>query len=128
MVSLLEGELQRRIAKAFKGRLTLGTLRRTDSSGVDSFGDAIASTSTDIGFEGIREDFSLFYKANSGVPETDVKILILLGSMTTLITPKEDDLIFMKTPWNKWYKCRRVLTIDPAAASCTLQAYEVPAP
>lgn len=128
MASLLERQLKQQIAKAFKGKLTKGTLRRTESAGLDSWGDPLANTTTDSAFEGIREDFSALYKAQAGIPDTDVGILILLGSMRPEITPKQDDLVFLKTPWNKWYKCRRVISIDPAGASCRLQAYEIPAP
>jgi hypothetical protein len=125
MTSPLDGPLKRAIAKGFQGKLTLGVLRRETSSGLDSKGDPTTPTKQDISFNGIREDFSLFTKANAGIPETDVKILILLGSMSANLTPKKDDLIYLKSPWNQWYKCRRLLTIDPAGASCSLQAYAV---
>ena len=126
MVSPLEGALKRAIAKGFTGKLTLGVLRRSETSGVDSWGDPLPPTTTDITFNGIREDFSAFTKAQAGIPETDVKILILLGSMKpSELTPKKDDLVYMKKPWNQWYMCRRVLSIDPAGASCNLQAYAV---
>jgi hypothetical protein len=125
MASPLEGSLKRAIAKGFAGKLTLGVLRRSTSSGVDDKGDALPPTTTDTRFNGIRSDFSAFSKAQAGIPETDVKILVLLGSMKPEITPKKDDLIYMRRPWNQWYMCRRVLTIDPAGASCELQAYAV---
>lgn len=126
MASPLEGALKRQIAKGFAGKLTLGVLRRSTSSGLDSWGDPLPPTITDISFNGIRQDFSLYTKANAGIPETDVNILILLGSMKPVeLTPKKDDLVYMRKPWNQWYQCRRVLSIDPAGASCNLQAFAV---
>jgi hypothetical protein len=128
MASLLEGALKQSIASAFKGKLTLGTLRRVSSTTVDSKGNPVPGTASTFTFEGIREDFSLFSKANSGIPETDVKILVLLGSLNPVTTIKKDDVLYLSTPWLKWYKVRRILAVDPAGASCSVQAYEIPDP
>jgi hypothetical protein len=128
MVSLLEGQLKERIAKGFQGKLTLGTLRRVTTTGLDNKGDETSPVTTDVGFEGIRQSFSALYKAQAGIPETDVKILILLGSITTGVTPRESDMIYLKAPWNRWHKVRRILETDPARASCLVQAYEIPTP
>jgi hypothetical protein len=128
MTSPLEGQLKKAIAAGFKGRLTKGTLRRATIGGLDSWGDPLPASSVDVAFEGIRESFSAPFMARAGIPDTDVSILILLGSMSPGLMPKQDDVVYMKAPWNKWYKCRKVLEIDPAGASCRLQAYEIPAP
>lgn len=126
MVSLLEGKLKTKIAAAFNGKLTRGTIRRETPTGVNSGGSPNNPTVTTAGFNGIRESFSAFYKAQANIPETDVSILILLGSTT--IEPKQDDLVYLDKPWYKWHKVRRVLTVDPAQASMKVQAYEVAAP
>jgi len=131
MVSLLESQFKARIAKAFKGKLLRGTFRRSVESTQDSFGDLATPTVTSFSFEGIRESFSARYKAQSGIPESDVSILILVGSVkppTVFTEADQDQMVFMSTPWNEWYKIRRVLEIDPAGASVRLQCYEVPAP
>lgn len=128
MTSLLEGAIKAKIAAGFKGKLTLGTLRREAFSTVDSSGDLTTSTVTTYAFEGIREAFSARYKAQAQIPDTDVSILILLGSVVPATTPKQDDKIYLETPWNAWYQVRKVLEIDPAGASCKLQAYEIPTP
>lgn len=129
MVSLLEKQIRTQIAKGFKGKLTLGTLRRATAATLDSYGDPSAPSTVDYSFEGVRSTFTARYKAQSGIPDTDISILILLGSLSDqTITPKQDDKIYMKAPWNTWYQVRKVLEIDPAGASATLQAYEIPTP
>lgn len=125
---MLEGALKAQIAKSFKGKLTLGTIRREVTTAVDSKGDVTPVTPTTFVFEGIRDSFSLFTKANSGIPETDVAILVLLGSVKPVTLPVKDDKIYLKAPWNNWYQVRRVLEIDPAGASCKLQCYSIPVP
>jgi hypothetical protein len=130
MTSLLEGALKAKIATAFKGKLTTGTLRRVTAGGLNSLGDPITPTTTNYPFvSGIRESFSVAFAARAGIPVTDVRILILLGSIVPpTIVPVADDLVFLSTPWNKWHKVRAVISIDPAAASAVLQAYEIPTP
>ena len=128
MVSLLDSALKQKVAAAFKGKLTRGILRKTAGVTRDSNGDRSTGTVTTYTFEGIREDFSLFHKANSGIPETDVRILLILGSLNPATTVQKDNQIYLNTPWNAWYQVRRVLTIDPAGASCSVQAYEIPDP
>jgi len=128
MTSLLVSGIKTKVAAAFKGKLTLGTIRRETTVGLNALGDPTTPTVTTFSFEGIREDFSKWYKAQSGIPETDVGILVLLGSVVPATTPKQDDLIFLSAPWSLWYKVRNVLSIDPAGATARLQAYEVPAP
>lgn len=128
MTSLLEGALKTKIAAAFKGKLTVGTIRRETTAAVNSLGDTITPTVATYSFNGIRETFSARYRVQALIPETDVAILVLLGSVVPATTPKQEDLIYLSTPWNKWHKVRNILEIDPAGASCKLQVYEVPAP
>ncbi len=131
MVSLLEGKLKAKIAQGFKGKLTKGVLRRSVATGLDSRGNPTAPTITSFNFEGIRESWSALYKANAGIPDTDVSILILQGSFkpVTVITKADEDAeIFLDKPWNAWFQVRKVLEVDPAGASARLQCYEIPAP
>jgi hypothetical protein len=116
-----------RVAAGFKGKLTKGTLHRPGSTTVDDFGDDVPGTPETYAIgECIREDFSAFYRVQAGIPDTDVSILILLGTVATV--PRKDDFVYLKTPWNRWHKIRRILTIDPAGASGKYQAFEVDAP
>lgn len=126
---MLEGALKAQIAKSFKGRLTLGTIRREVVTEIDDdTGDDVAPTVTTFSFEGIRESFSARYKAQSGIKAEDVKILVLLGSCVPATTPVQGDKIYLEAPWNKWHHVREVMEIDPAGATASLMAYEVPAP
>lgn len=124
MASQLDGALAKAIYSGFKGKLKTGTLRRqSGSSGVDEFGDLIIGSSTDYSFEGIRENYSAAYLAQSGIPQGDVKIMILLQSIT--VEPEQDDFIFIE---GDWHQVRRVEMIDPARAAITLQSTVVKEP
>lgn len=128
MVSLLESRLKKSLASAFKGRLTRGTLRRVASTTVDAAGDLVPGAASSFTFEGIRESFDARYRAQAGIPENDVQILILLGSIKPATTPRQEDQIFLSTPWSKWHKIRQVLSVDPAGASGSYQCYEIEDP
>jgi hypothetical protein len=132
MPSILEGSLRSQIAKAFKGRLIKGTLRRTSSTGLDSAGDPDGSpTVLDYAFEGIREAFSLHLKATTGIPADDVSILVLQGTLTPATSISRSDeggAIYLGAPWNKWHRIRTLLEIDPAGATARLQCFEIPTP
>ncbi len=132
MTSLLEGRLKAKLAKAFHGKLTVGVLRRSVAGAVDDRGNATTPTITTYTFNGIRETWSARYHAQSGIPTTDVSVLILQGSLKPVtVLSKEtdmDQLVYLSKPWFKWYKIRDVLEVDPAEASARLQCYEVPAP
>ena len=124
MASVLDGALAKAIYKGFKGKLKTGTLRRqSGSSGVDEFGDLIVGTETDYAFEGIRENYSAAYIAAAGIPLGDVRIMILLQSIT--VEPKQDDFILIE---GDWHQVRRVEGIDPAGAAINLQATVVKEP
>jgi hypothetical protein len=128
MTSPLEGALKAKIAAAFKGKLTLGSIRRDGTTSVDGVGDEVPGTPSTYTFEGIRESFSTYTKAAAGIPDTDVSILVLLGSVKPVTIARQGDQIYLQAPWNKWHQVRRVLEIDPAEASQRLQAYEIPDP
>lgn len=132
MVSQLEAELKRKVARAFRGKLTKGKLRRVTSTAVDNKGNPVVSAVSYFSFQsGIRETYSAFYKANSGIPDTDVSILVLNGSFTpkTVVTKADEgNLIYLGKPWNAWYQIRRYIDGDPADASVKMQCYEVDAP
>jgi len=99
MVSLLERRLKRIVAKAFKGKLTKGTLRRPGATAVDDNGDEIPGQAATYAIgECIRESFSAYYRAQAGIP------------------------------WNKWHQVRKILEVDPAGASAKYQVYEIPDP
>lgn len=123
MGTLLESAIKAQVAGAFKGLLLTGTLRRESSSSVDSYGDPASPTAATYTFDGIRDNFSKAYAVAAGIPETDVRILVIAGSLS--VTPKEEDQINIA---GAWYEVRKVLEIDPAGATYTLQAFEIEAP
>ena len=126
MVSFLEGSLAKAIARGFKGKLKVGTIRENQPSGLDDFGDEVPpDTIVEHTFTGIRENFDASWMARALIPETDVSILILLQSVNPLYQPKQDDLVFIE---KMWHKIRRILKIDPAGASIQLQCYVVQTP
>lgn len=128
MASLLESKVKQLVAAGFKGQLLKGIIRRVGVSSLDSYGDVVAGTATTYPFEGIRESFDARYAVGAGIPETDVKILVILGSTTT-VPIQGDEVQFTTGQYaGVWHKIRRVLTIDPAGASASLQAYEIPDP
>lgn len=119
-MALLDGQIRNAIAAGFKGRLLKGALTRTvPGGGLDEHGDPVAPTTLTYPCEGFVESFSAFYRAQAGIPDTDVKILLIAGLIDTVPT-KDDRVTFRGTT----YQIRRVLDIDPAQASYTLQGYK----
>lgn len=119
------------VARAFRGKLNVGTLHRyTPGTGVDSRGDPLPGTWAAHSFEGILEDYDDAYRAQAGIPQTDVHILILAGSIA--VEPGKEDVIEIK---GGKYQARAIRT-DPATATWTVQAFasnvnvenEAPAP
>lgn len=120
MASPLEGQIAKAIYNGFKGRLLKGTLTRSVASGgLDEYGDPVTVTPQSYGCEGIVENFSAFYRAQAGIPDTDVSILILAQSIATV--PTKDDTVTFR---GATYQIREVLDIDPANATYRLQGYE----
>lgn len=126
MASLLESAIKKQVAAAFKGKLLTGTLRRSTAATVDGFGDVSSPTTTDYAFEGIRDTFDAKYAAGAGIPETDVRILIIAGSLAAAAgVPRQGDQILIR---GAWHHVRRVISIDPANATYVLQAFEIDTP
>lgn len=123
MVSPLLNLVRREINKGFQGQLLPGTLRRkVPGSTVDSFGDVTSSTFTTHTFNGMVDTYSAFYRAQAGIPDTDVKILIIAGSLD--VEPQKDDQVKVR---DTWYQLRDKET-DPAIAAWTCQAFEIEDP
>lgn len=125
MASLLQQELAKQLAKAFRGKLLKGTLRRELATTVDEFGDPEVGQVQTYEIEGIRESFQASYALLYGIPQTDVKILLILGLIKPATTPRKDDKIYIR---GQWHQVRKVLDLDPAQASITLQCFEIEDP
>jgi len=126
MVSLLESAIKKQVAAGFKGKLLPGTLRRETHTTTNGFGDPVSPTVTTYAFEGIRETFDAGYAAGAGIPETDVKVLIIAGLLAAAAgQPRKGDKVFIN---GAWHEVRRIIGIDPAGATYSLQCYEIDAP
>lgn len=102
-----------------------GILRREEANSLDANGDPIPGTVTNYSVQGIRDNFAAHYALLYGIPQTDVRIVLILGLIKPATMPQKDDKIFIR---GEWYQVRRVLEVDPANASVTLQAFQVAAP
>lgn len=123
-MGLLDGDIAKEVFKAFKGKLLSGELRReTSNNTLDEYGDPTDPTISYFAIEGFTDEFSEFYKAKAGIPDSDLKVNIFAQSAPTL-TPTKDDKVRFGT---SWYQLRKVNT-DPATALWTCQAFEIEAP
>ena len=124
MAGLLTGKIAKTIFKGFKGKLLKGTLRiDTPSSSLDDNGDPVSATAARFGIEGFTDEFSAFYRAQAGIPETDLKVNIFSESVPG-ITPTKDSRV---TFGGVWYRIRKV-KVDPAGALFECQSFEIPTP
>ena len=123
MVSFLDPNsntgLRSQLAKGFKGRLLVGVLTRKTNGDVDERG--IPQTiETSYRMEGFVDNYSAFYRRNAGIPDNDVKIVLIAGNCDT--DPIKDDRVkFANFPQ---YQIRAVET-DPALAHFNCQSYSV---
>lgn len=120
MTSLLEGALAKAIYSGFRGKLLKGVLSRSIPGGtLDSNGDPTATTTVTFTLEGFVENFTAFYRAQAGIPDGDVSILILAQSLNTVPT-KDDRVQFRGT----WYQLRQQVEQDPANATYRWSGYK----
>ena len=124
MASLLESAIKKQVAAAFSGKLLTGILRRVGHSTVDAqYGDPVAGTPETWSFDGIVDTFSAFYVAQAGIAATDVRILIIAGSLST--TPSKDDQVKLR---DSWYQLRRLVEADPAGATFIFSGFAIEDP
>lgn len=122
-MGLLDGDIAKAIFAGFKGRLLKGTLRKETTSGVDEYGDALVSTPVTYSIEGFTDEYTAFYKAQAGIPDTDLKACFFAESAPGVTPGKDDKIKFRST----WYQVREVDT-DPATALWICRAFVIPAP
>lgn len=123
MTSPLVSQIRNEVASAFAGKLLTCTLRRVASSSLNNYGDLVAGTATTWSFEGIAGSFEAEFAARAGIPVTDVRILIIAGSLAT--TPVKDDQVYVR---DTWYQLRQLVKRDPARATYVFAGYEIPDP
>jgi hypothetical protein len=121
-VSFLD-TIRTEIQRGFAGKLRTCTLMRMVSSTQDDLGDDEAPTTQTWQFDGMRDSFNAAFAAAAGIPVTDVRILIIAGSLA--VEPRIDDKVQCE---GRWFQLRRLVTVDPATATYTYSGFEVPAP
>lgn len=123
MSGLLDGDfIAGLVNQHLSPQLPPGTLRRLSGATANSLGDPV-NTATTFTFRGFPDKISAFAKGRDGIPETDLKINIVAGSINT--EPEREDEIQLK---GKWYRVRKILEIDPVEALYVLQCYEIEGP
>lgn len=125
-MGVLDGPLATAIYKGFKGKLKKGVLRQMqfpDSGAQDDLGDDIDGAPVDYKFEGFTDNYSDFYKAQAGIPDTDLKVCIFAKSMPDHVRPGKDNKARVGTVWYQL----RAAKVDPAGALWECQAFEIEA-
>ena len=124
MVSLLESQVKKLIGDGFKGQLLPGVYRDQlfGASSVDGSGNPVGASPESYTCEGIVDTYSKFIRAQAGIPETDVKILIIAQSLS--VRPQQGRQVMFR---DRWYQIRSVDT-DPAEATWEMQCFEIPDP
>lgn len=118
MTSFLAGSLANAIAAGFNGKLLPGTLRKVTTTSRNSYGDPITSTA-DYAVQGLRDSYNAFYRAGAGIPDDDVKILLIARLCGA--APAIGDRININ---DGWFEVRKV-SLDPAGATYECQSFSV---
>jgi hypothetical protein len=127
-VGLLDG-LDRSIYAGFKGQLLKGQLRRlvaAESAGLDAFGDPNAPVPVLYDLEGFTDEYSDFYRANAGIPDTDLKVNVF-GASCAVRPQKDDQVTFTFKGETTWYQLRKIAT-DPARVLWVCQSFVIRPP
>ena len=123
MVSPLLTLVANQIAAGFNGVLLPGTLRRTTpGTTLNSLGDPTSTTVTTYVCQGIVDTYDKKYRVQAGIPDTDVKLLLIAGLVD--VAPIIGDEIKFR---DQWYRAVSV-ALDPANATYTMQASAIPDP
>lgn len=111
------------IQRGFAGKLRTCTLMREVSSTRNALGDAVAPTQSTWQFDGMRDSFNAAFAAAAGIPTTDVRILIIAGSLA--VEPRINDKVQCE---GRWFQLRQRVNVDPATATYTFAGFEIKAP
>lgn len=125
-MGLLDGSLKKAIAKGFKGKLLKGTLSRPTAATTNAMGDAVPGTPVVFAVEGFVDGYSEFRRRIAGIPEDDMRIILIAGLIKPETRPlKDDEVVFSSGDFaGMKFKLRRDGT-DPAGAAWECPAYKV---
>ena len=129
-MGLLDHDLAKAIYAGFKGKLLKGVLRKMVapvSGGQDRYGDPIGAEPALLDIEGFDEAYSAMFRAQAGIPDSDVKVNIFAQSIPGVTPSKDDTVKLVRAGVATWYQIRRV-DRDPATALWTCQSFEIPEP
>lgn len=118
LTSFLEGKLASALAKGFNGKLLSITLRKVVTSGRDSHGDPITTT-TDYAGQGFPDSYSAIVMASAGIPATDSKVVLIAN--LTAAEPAIGDKLLVRL---QWFQIRNVVK-DPANATYECQCFKI---
>jgi len=105
-MGLLDGQIAQLIFNGFKGRLLPGNLRIfVDAGTLDEKGDPVSKIPTTYSCEGFIEEYSEKYRAQAGIPETDLAVNIFAKSLPANVNPAKDSLALFS---GQWYQLRTV--------------------
>ncbi len=124
MASILD-TIRKEIGKSFKGKFHRGRMILPVRTAVDSLGDANGPAMASYSLEGFVDEYSLAFKGQSGIPASDVKILVFGTSLSA--TPTKDAKIEIPLNSGVWYQVRAV-SRDPAIATWELQSFACRSP
>lgn len=125
MVSPLESQIKKQVARAFRGQLLTCALRRASPASLNSYGDPVLGAAETFSFDGIRDSFSLEFALAAGVPVTDARLLVILGSLDPVTLPRQDDQVMVRS---QWFQLRKQVAADPAGATQDWAGFEIEDP
>ena len=112
-MGLLDNDLQNVFTSVFAPLLLDVTITNVSQTVADN-GD-VNSTTTTAASKGMVEEYGAFTRAQAGIPDTDVKLIVLQGGVA--ITPTTDSEITIR---GVTYSVQRIEQ-DPAQAAWTIQ-------
>ena len=90
---------------------------------MDAKGDLVPGAPSTWTFDGIVDTFSAWFSSQAGIPVTDVRILVIAGSLATV--PSKDDQVSVR---GIWYQLRRLVEQDPAGATYVFSGFRIEDP
>ena len=123
-MGLLDGQIASAIYAGFKNKLLKGTLRRRTAivtMGLDELGDAVRTESTDYACQGFVDEYSEFFRATAGIPDTDLKVCVFAKSLPSGVRPLKDDLVKFGSVWYQL----KIVNTDPATALWECRASKI---
>ena len=128
MAGLLEGQIAKAIYDGFKGKLLKGTLTRAApdrATGLDELGDPNSTVASSWPCQGFADNYSEFFRATAGIPDTDLSVSIFAASLPAGVKPQKDDRATLKDRGvSTTYQLRSAST-DPATALWVCRAFKV---